>query len=250
MRQTGADRQPIWEAHVRLTREHVLTAALDVLDEAGLDRLTMRRLAAVLGVENGATYWHFPSKQELLEEMADALLAGVTDDLPTHRPWDEVVSALAHRLRRALLARRDGARLFSGRFFPLPNALAYGETMVGLLVRAGLDVRAATWATDTLTYYVVAHVTEEQLAAALPDGGQATRARLAAALDPGRHPHLLAAGADLATADPEAHFDHGLALVLTGIRAAVPQRDAPAGRGRRARSRDGSGQQPSSRAAR
>lgn len=208
---------------MRLTRDHVLAVALDVLDEAGLDRLTMRRLSAALGVENGATYWHFPSKQELLEHMADALLAGVAADLPPGRPWDELVPALARGLRRALLARRDGARLFSGRFFPLPNALAYGEALVGLLADAGLDPRSAAWASDTLTFYVVAHVTEEQLATALPDGGAAARARLEAGLDPARHPHLLAARSDLAGADPDEHFEHGLALVLAGIRAAVPQ---------------------------
>jgi TetR/AcrR family tetracycline transcriptional repressor len=208
---------------VKLTREHVLAVALDVLDEAGLDRLTMRRLSAALGVENGATYWHFRSKQELLEHMADALLAGKVPELPEDRPWDERVAVLARGLRRALLSRRDGARLFSGRFFPLPNALAYGEALVGLLAAAGLDPRSAAWASDTLTFYVVAHVTEEQLAAALPDGGDAARAKLDAGLDPVRHPHLVAAGADLAGADPEEHFEHGLALVLAGIRATAPQ---------------------------
>ncbi|WP_433288364.1 TetR/AcrR family transcriptional regulator [Pseudonocardia sp. CA-142604] len=203
---------------MRLTREHVVTIALDVLDEVGLEQLTMRRLAEALDVRNGATYWHFRSKQALLEAMADALLAGLTDDMPPDRPWHERATQLAHRLRRALLSRRDGARLFSGSFFPLPHALTYGETMVGLLVTAGLDHRAATWATDTLTYYVVAHVTEEQLAVALPDGGKDARNRLDAALDPTEHPHLLAARDDLAAPHPTAHFDYGLSLVLAGIR--------------------------------
>jgi TetR/AcrR family transcriptional regulator, tetracycline repressor protein len=207
------------EAHVRLTRDRVVAVALDLLDEVGLEHLTMRRLTDALDVRNGATYWHFRSKQALLEAMADTLLAGLPADLPAGQPWDELAADVARRLRRALLSRRDGARLFSGSFFPLPNALAYGETMVGLLVGAGLDHRAATWATDTLTYYVVAHVTEEQLAAALPDGGQAARVRLDAALDPDRHPHLLAARDDLAAPHPNAHFDHGLALVIAGIRS-------------------------------
>lgn len=208
---------------MRLTRDRVLAVALDVLDDAGLDRLTMRRLSAALGVETGATYWHFRSKQELLEHMADALLADVAIGLPDDRPWDELVPTLARRLRRALLSRRDGARLFSGRFFPLPNALAYGEALAGQLARAGLDPRSAAWAGDTLTYYVVAHVTEEQLTTALPDGGEAARARLDAGLDPQWHPHLVAARSDLAAADPDEHFEHGLALVLAGIRETARQ---------------------------
>ncbi|GAA1175412.1 TetR/AcrR family transcriptional regulator C-terminal domain-containing protein [Pseudonocardia alaniniphila] len=203
---------------MRLTRDHVVAVALDLLDEVGLEHLTMRRLADALDVRNGATYWHFRSKQALLEAMADALLTGLPADLPAGQPWDELAADVARRLRRALLSRRDGARLFSGSFFPLPNALAYGETMVGLLVGAGLDHRSATWATDTLTYYVVAHVTEEQLAAALPDSGKDARNRLDAALDPTEHPHLLAARDDLAAPHPNAHFDYGLSLVLAGIR--------------------------------
>lgn len=47
---------------MRLSREQVLATALELLDEVGLDGLTMCRLATALGVQNGATYWHFRSK--------------------------------------------------------------------------------------------------------------------------------------------------------------------------------------------
>jgi AcrR family transcriptional regulator len=226
------------EASVRLTREHVVTAGLDLLDEVGLDQLSMRRLATALGVQNGATYWHFRSKQALLETMADALLAGLCDDLVTGLRWDELVTEIAHRLRRALLSRRDGARLFAANFFPLPNALAYGETMVGILADAGLASREAIWSTDAITYCIVSHVTEEQLAAALPDGGRTARDRLEAALDPARHPQLLAALDDLAAPHPVAHFDHALGLVVTGICAQLSQVDVTPGAARRPVLRD------------
>jgi AcrR family transcriptional regulator len=203
---------------MRLTRDQVLDAALGLLDEGGLDQLTMRRLATALGVKNGATYWHFRSKQVLLEAMAEAMLAGLTDDLDEGLPWDERITEMAGRLRSALLSRRDGARLFSGVFFPLPNALAYGETMIGILREAGLSGRDAIWTVDTLNYFVVGHVTEEQLAASLPDGGAEAAARLAEALDPDAHPNLHAAAGDLAAPCPEEHFEHGLRLIVDGVR--------------------------------
>jgi TetR/AcrR family tetracycline transcriptional repressor len=203
---------------MRLTRDHVLGAALDLLDETGLDGLTMRRLATALGVKNGATYWHFPSKQALLEAMAETMLEGLTETRDPALPWDERLTELAGRLRRALLSRRDGARLFSAVFFPLPNALAYGETMTGILREAGLSGREAVWAVDTLSYFVVGHTIEEQLAASLPDGGTEARARLREALDPARHPNLLASADDLAAPHPEEHFHHGLRLIVDGIR--------------------------------
>jgi TetR/AcrR family tetracycline transcriptional repressor len=203
---------------MRLSQEQVLTAALDLLDEVGVDQLTMRRLAAALGVQNGATYWHFRSKQALLEAMADTLLEGLTTGLDTAIPWYDQITELARRLRRALLSRRDGARIFSGAFFPLPNALAYGEAMIATLRAAGLSSRDASWAADTLTYYVVGHTIEEQLAAALPDGGVSATERLTDAVDAQRHPHLFAALAHVPAPHGEQHFDYGLHLVVTGIR--------------------------------
>jgi TetR/AcrR family tetracycline transcriptional repressor len=204
---------------VRLNRDQVLSAALALLDEVGLDQLTMRRLSTALGVQNGATYWHFRSKQALLEAVADALLAGLTTRLDQREPWPGRVTELARRLRRALLSRRDGARLFSGAFFPLPHALAYGETMVATLREGGLSSRDAAWAADTVTYYVVGHTIEEQLAAALPDGGTAAGARLTEAVDPGRFPQLFAALAHIPAPHHEEHFDYGLRLIVDGIRA-------------------------------
>ena len=204
---------------MRLNRDQVLNTALDLLDEVGLDQLTMRRLTTTLGVQNGATYWHFRSKQALLEAMADTLLAGLPDDLDQRQPWHQRITHLAHRLRQALLSRRDGARLFAGAFFPLPNALAYGEAMIAILREGGLSSRDASWAADTLTYYVVGHTIEEQLAATLPDGGTTATARLTEAVDPQRHPHMYAALAHIPAPHHEQHFDYGLHLVITGIRS-------------------------------
>lgn len=204
---------------MRLNREQVLQAALGLLDEAGLEKLTMRRLATALGVQNGATYWHFSSKQALLEAMADSMLTGLTDGLGEYQSWDERITELARRLRRALLSRRDGARIFSGLFFPLPNALAYGEAMIAALREGGLSGRDAVWASDTLTYYVVAHTIEDQLAAGPAERGESASARLTDAADPVRYPHLHAALAHVPAPHSDEHFDYGLRLILAGIRA-------------------------------
>ena len=204
---------------MRLSREQVLAVALDLLDEAGLEQLTMRRLAAALGVQTGATYWHFRSKQDLLEAMADTLLAGLTALPDTESPWTERITELGRRLRRALLSRRDGARLFSAAFFPLPSALAYGEAVIAALGQSGLSSRDTAWAADTLTYYVVGHTIEEQLAAARPGSGHDATARLTGAVDPQRHPHMYAALAHIPAPHRQEHFDYGLRLIVDGIRA-------------------------------
>nr|BFE78795.1 hypothetical protein GCM10020093_013960 [Planobispora longispora] len=57
-----------------LTRQIIVDAALRLLDEAGLEGLTVRRLAAELGVQSPALYWHFRTKQELLNGMAGVIV--------------------------------------------------------------------------------------------------------------------------------------------------------------------------------
>jgi TetR/AcrR family tetracycline transcriptional repressor len=207
---------------MKVTRDQVLAGALALLDEVGIDNLTMRRLATSLGVQNGATYWHFRSKQDLLASMADAMLVDVTLDLDTTLPWDRQLTELANRLRRALLAHRDGARVFAGVFFPLPNALAYGDTMIGLLRDAGRSTRDAAWAVDTLTYYVVGHTIEEQLAADLPANGNPALAQLTDAVTAELYPNLAAAIEHVPAPHPPEHFDYGLRLLINGLRAENP----------------------------
>jgi len=96
--------------------------------------------------------------------------------------------------------------------------------MIATLDEGGLSSRDAAWASDTLTYYVVGHTLEEQLAAG-PDGGESATARLTTAIAPERHPHLHAALAHIPAPHHHDHFDHGLRLVITGIRASLQVRD-------------------------
>ena len=76
-----------------------MQAALDLLDEAGMDGLTVRALASRLGVQAPALYWHVPSKQALLDEMATQIwrcIGDVMAGLPANLPWREVMADLRH----------------------------------------------------------------------------------------------------------------------------------------------------------
>jgi TetR/AcrR family tetracycline transcriptional repressor len=96
-----------------LQRETVARAALDVVDEVGLDGLTMRRLAAELEIKNQSLYWHFTNKQELLNCMAELMFAEIFAELQNpeqSQEWPEWLAAFARLFRQAMLAHRDGAR--------------------------------------------------------------------------------------------------------------------------------------------
>jgi AcrR family transcriptional regulator len=92
---------------VNLTRQAIVSSALAILDQYGLPDLTMRRLATTLGVQPGALYWHFASKQELLAGMAEVMLA----DLPAPAGGLAGLAGWARHLDARLLAHHDGAEL-------------------------------------------------------------------------------------------------------------------------------------------
>ncbi|WP_163512353.1 TetR/AcrR family transcriptional regulator C-terminal domain-containing protein [Fodinicola acaciae] len=170
-------------------RDEVLQAAVELLDEVGLDALTTRRLAAKLGVQAGALYRHFASKQALLDAVVGHLIDEAADGTPELTgEWDHVLRVMAFGMRSAMLAHRDGARLMTT--FQVPSAAgeqAFNRT-IELLVEAGLTAEAAVSAVDTLFAYVNGFTIEEQAR-----GG-----------------------------DRDLAFRAGVELILAGIRAGLP----------------------------
>jgi TetR/AcrR family tetracycline transcriptional repressor len=145
-----------------LTAAVVLDAAITLLDEAGLDRFSTRKLATRLGVRVGALYWHFPSKQALLDAVADRIVGEAYDESAASGDWPEQAGAMVHALRDAMLAHTDGARLIAEASTPGPSAQAYIERLRGLLTEAGMDRSTAESAADVLTCYLTGHALEEQ----------------------------------------------------------------------------------------
>ena len=141
-------------------RSDVVEHALDVLDRHGLADLSMRRLAADLGVQPSALYWHFASKQALLAAVADEVLRRGTHPLADD-PWPEQVTAYAHQLRDAMLAYRDGAELVAtAQAFGLGEADPVGRLVDLLRID---DEGLARVAAATVLHFVLGHVNEEQM---------------------------------------------------------------------------------------
>src|ERR1700722_15344659 len=95
---------------VGLARDQLVDAALELMQEAGLEALSTRRLAERLGVKSPALYWHVRNKDELLGLVADAICAQMV--LPaTSLSFRVQLEKIAWEYRRVLVAHRDAPRL-------------------------------------------------------------------------------------------------------------------------------------------
>jgi TetR/AcrR family tetracycline transcriptional repressor len=181
----------------KLDRVTVITEALDLLDEVGLDAVSTRPLAKRLGVQQPSLFWHFRSKEELLAAMAEAAMAPhATAPLPQPADdWREWFLDNTRDFRRTLLMRRDGARLHAGL---IPGEADLGRIMhkMAFLTAAGVPETDARMAMLAASRYTVGCVLEEQA-----DGNDAREG--------------------VPVIDHESAFEAGLALILGGLVARI-----------------------------
>ncbi|MGW0518589.1 TetR/AcrR family transcriptional regulator C-terminal domain-containing protein [Crossiella sp. NPDC003009] len=204
-----------------LDRDTVVRTALAVLDEVGLDALTLRRIAASLDVQAPALYWHFKNKQELVDEMATRVLRSATEVPEAEQAgldWRGVARRNGHGLRRALLSHRDGARMVAGTHLTDTSAYASMERTLAIFTAAGFSLSAAITALTTVYHFTVGFVIEEQ--AVQPRPGErdpsydfATRA---ARMDAEATPLAVAAGKELFS-DFDRRYEAGLDVIVRGL---------------------------------
>lgn len=217
---------PIWAHRSQVSREPVteaaiVDAALALLDERGVDGLTMRAVAERMGVTTPTVYWHVQNKEGLLDRLYDRLCEEVPDP-PASQPWDQRLRHLAHSLRAVLGAHRDAARIAIGRFALGPHGLRATESMLAALADGGLDDEQAAHGAYLLFGYVTSFCNQETvMPAPAPDGDRAAAlrrvGRYLSSLPAGQFPHLNASAAALARPGLDRRFAFGLDCLLRGL---------------------------------
>lgn len=210
-------------------RDRIVDEALLLLNEVGIDKLSTRKLAERLGVQQPALYWHFRNKSELLDAINSEMLLRYHDDrLPKPgQDWVAFTLANARSIRKTLLTVRDGARLTAGTR-PSVAEFADVESVLQLYVETGFSAEEAFGIAICVTRYVVGYVLEEQ--------GERERDRmdqnspstdLMAELAP--FPLLAKALENfpiIRTVNTEAVFESGLSYLLAGMKEKLREKQS------------------------
>jgi TetR/AcrR family tetracycline transcriptional repressor len=208
-----------------LTPQTVVEAALALAEAEGLGAVTIRRLAKELGVTPMALYWHFRSKDELLEGMASRIFEKVDLSVDTFATWQAQLRALLGSMLGVLRAHPSTAILLSTRTASSEGALRATEVALDILGRGGFSPTEATQIARHALSTVTDLVGGEPGVVAWEKSGKLIdvrrRARLfLESLPRERYPRLVEAATPLSEGvAPDTYFAFGLDLLLAGIEA-------------------------------
>jgi len=204
----------------------VVAGALSLADSEGLEAVTIRRLAKELGVTPMALYWHFRSKDELLDGMAARIFEEIDlSVVDASARWQEQLRALLGSMLGVLRAHPFSAILLSTRTASSEGSLRATEVALDILRRGGFSPAEATQIARHALSTVVNLVSGEPGVVAREESGEMIDARRRArlfleSLPPERYPHLVESAGPLSEGvDPDYYFAFGLDLLLGGIEA-------------------------------
>jgi AcrR family transcriptional regulator len=207
-----------------LTRERLVAEALTVISTDGADALSMRALAARLGVVPGALYRHVRSKEQLCSLVVDGVLAEVDCQVDDSLAWTERVTVLAHRLRTVLEDHPGIAGLLKTRDPLGPHSLALAEAFLAPLQAAGLPEQETALAFSLIYDYTLGFALSDRTTVneqRVQD--TATRRQLHAffrSLPADRFPALAALGEHIWAGNRDQRFAASLDTLLGGIETA------------------------------
>jgi TetR/AcrR family tetracycline transcriptional repressor len=211
----------------RLSKRTVTEGALKLADADGLDALTIRKLAEHLGVTPMALYWHFRSKEDLLEGVAEQVWGELDVNVDPAAPWWAQLQGLLESLVKVLRAHSAAAQLLLEHEKRNEAALRATEVTLDILRKAGFDpqhasmiARSALWTGITLVMsepgYKPELTAEERTE--MQRRSQVQLAMLPAA----RYPRLVECAVPMtACDDPEFHYRSGIGLFIDGVKAAA-----------------------------
>jgi AcrR family transcriptional regulator len=212
----------------------VLRAALEIADAGGFHSLSMRRVAAKLGVEAMSLYTHIAGKEDIVDGLVDIVFSEIEVPEPGSLDWRTAMRRRAISVRAALNRHRWAVGLMEGRMNPGRANAAHHDAVMGCLREGGFAFRDAVHAYSVLDAYIYGFALQER---GLPfDTAEETadvmrRQRETVGFSMDDYPYLVETATELEKAgyDYETEFLFGLDLVLDGLERYKAQTDAEEG---------------------
>jgi len=210
-----------------LSRDRVIRAAVELIEREGADALSMRALAADLGVAVMSLYNHVPSKAALLDGVAEHIMGGmsVADDPDAH--WTERGRALVRAFRKVAHDHPRCVTIVLTRKIDAPSGLRPVERALAIADDAGFDGETSVRIMRALLAYALGAQLREVGAAKMLDYLPDDAAEHAGRLDAAEFPHVIALWQNLLRHDPETDFEFGLDLLINALDG-LPRRAGPA----------------------
>ncbi len=217
------------ERRLPLSRERVLRAAVELADERGIEALSMRNLAEVLGVKAMSLYNHVANKEAILDGVVDAMMQEVEEelggfDVPSNTAdWK---ANMRHRIlaaRRAMLRHRWAPSLFETRTTMSPILVRYFDTLLGIMIEGGFSFDLGHHAMHALGSRALGF-NQELFVPDSEDDGAASEAMLASMAE--QLPYIVGMMQEIVHDDPDStlgwcddqtEFEFGLDVILDGL---------------------------------
>lgn len=161
-RTEGAESYPwaVGDAVARLDRDQIVRAAVQLLDEEGVEQFSTRKLATRLGIKSPSLYSHVKSKEELFALVLDHVIGSC--ELPARTlGWQDQLHRIGHQLRNALTGHPATAQLLLGRLPFGPSGLRLADHIIGALRDHGFTDQLAAYGYNVFWNYVVGFASQE-----------------------------------------------------------------------------------------
>ena len=206
-----------------LTRDRALAVAVSLADVAGIEAVTMRRLAQELGVEAMSLYHHVANKEDILDGMVDAVFREI-ELPPAGTDWQTAMQERAKSARDAMTRHPWALAIMESRTSPGPATLRHHNALIGCLRQSGFSVQLAAHAFSLIDSYVFGFVLQE---VNLPFDDttsvaemEAMVAAMLASFPADEYPHLLEMTSQHVLKPEYSYsdeFDFGLGVILNGL---------------------------------
>lgn len=200
-----------------LTRDRIITAAIELIEREGVQALSMRRIGAELGVAAMSLYNHVPGKEAVLDGVADRILGKLELDPAPQADWRDRARRLAHAFRAAAHRYPRSMSVVLSRSMIWTRRLPVIEQMLAIAEQAGFEGRTAVRVMRTFMAYVFGTLMNEANTDATLRQIAEERERAAELVDPKAFPRVVSAARELLHPDYDADFDFGLELLIGAI---------------------------------